>query len=188
MGNGTQLTTNPKLTLLNELENLEYREGFVEAHAQDTVAFQIRQLRKARGWEQKDLAEQLGNQKLQPMISRYENPDYGRYSITTLLELAKAFDVALVVRFAPHSELVEWDWNSNASTLSPPSYAQDKRLAMLRKACFAPRTNNLADFAPAQQDNSQESPRQNSFSEPNETRRKHGTIADSPNSAAGKSA
>jgi transcriptional regulator with XRE-family HTH domain len=189
MENGTQSTTNPKLTLLEELGNREYRQGFVEAHAQDTVAFQIRQLRKANGWEQRDLADKLGNPKLQPMISRYENPDYGRYSITTLLELAKVFDVALVVRFAPHSELVEWDWKCNASTLAPPSYPKDTRLAALKKACSEPSsTNRLASFPPADiQNSAQKPPRPTSLSEP-EPVYKPSTIMGSPNTASGKSA
>lgn len=117
--------------LIEELKDIEYRRGLVEGHAKDTIAFQIRQLRKARGWEQRDLARELGNPKLQPVISRYENPDYGRYSITTLLDLAAAFDVALVVRFAPFSELVEWDLSSTKKTLSPRPYAEDKQLNRL---------------------------------------------------------
>jgi transcriptional regulator with XRE-family HTH domain len=146
MRNGAQSSTNPKLELLDELEDREYREAFVEAHAKDTVAFQIRNLRKANDWEQRDLAEKLGNAALQPMISRYENPDYGRYSITTLLELAKAFDVALVVRFAPYSELVEWDWQTNSSTLAPRAYSKDKKLSTLRKSADTP--GQLASFPP----------------------------------------
>jgi transcriptional regulator with XRE-family HTH domain len=119
------------LKLLEEIKNPEYRHGLVEGHAKDTIAFQVRQLRKARGWEQRDLARELGNPNLQPMISRYENPDYGRYSISTLLDLAAAFDVALVVRFAPFSELVEWDLCSTNSTLSPAPYAKDVQLQKL---------------------------------------------------------
>jgi transcriptional regulator with XRE-family HTH domain len=149
MENGAQSTTNPKIELLDELNNREYREAFVEAHAKDTVAFQIRNLRKANNWEQRDLAEKLGNAKLQPMVSRYENPDYGRYSITTLLELAKAFDVALVVRFAPYSELVEWDWQTNSSTLAPRPYAKDKQLSALRKTGAV--GGQLASFPPRRQ-------------------------------------
>ena len=117
--------------LLEEIKEPEYRRGLVEGHAKDTIAFQIRQLRKAYGWEQRDLAKALGNPKLQPMISRYENPDYGRYSISTLLELAAAFDVALIVRFAPFSELVEWDLRCTNRTLLPAPYAQDKQLNRL---------------------------------------------------------
>jgi transcriptional regulator with XRE-family HTH domain len=119
------------LKLLEEINEPEYRRAFVEGHAKDTIAFQIRQLRNARDWEQRDLARELGNPKLQPMISRYENPDYGRYSISTLLDLAAAFDVALVVRFAPFSELVEWDLKATSKTLCPAPYAKDKALGTL---------------------------------------------------------
>jgi transcriptional regulator with XRE-family HTH domain len=181
MKNGAQLSTNPKAALLDELENLEYRRAFVEAHSKDTVAFQIRQLRIANDWEQRDLAQKLGNPKLQPMVSRYENPDYGRYSITTLLELAEVFDVALVVRFAPYSELVEWDWKSNASTLAPPSYSKDKRLAQLRKSVSQPSSGSkLASFppSPASQDMQETPP---SLSE--ERQGKPKTMGESPNAA-----
>lgn len=133
MANGEQLTLNHKERLLEQLKNADYRRGFIEGHAKDTIAFQLRTLRKAMEWEQRDVAERLGNAKLQPMISRYENPDYGRYSISTLLELAAVFDVALVVRFAPFSELVGWDWSSDAVTLCPASFEDDVKLAQLSK-------------------------------------------------------
>lgn len=131
MATGEQLTLNHKERLLEELKNADYRRGFIEGHAKDTIAFQLRTLRKAMEWEQRDVAERLGNAKLQPMISRYENPDYGRYSISTLLELASVFDVALVVRFSPFSELVEWDWSSDAATLCPASFEADEKLVQL---------------------------------------------------------
>jgi len=131
VANGESLTLSRKEKLLAELKDPNYRRGFVEGHAKDTIAFQLRMLRKARGWEQREVAEGLGNPKLQPMISRYENPDYGRYSISTLLDLASVFDVALIVRFAPFSELLEWDWSSNAATLCPASFATDERFLQI---------------------------------------------------------
>jgi hypothetical protein len=42
--------------LLEQLDNAEYRRGFVEGHAKDTIAFQIRQLRKMENWDQRKLA------------------------------------------------------------------------------------------------------------------------------------
>ena len=111
--------------LVSELRDGAYRHAYVEGHAKDTIAFQLRRMRLGREWEQKEVAALLGNAKLQPMISRYENPDYGKYSVTTLLELAKAFDVALVVRFVPFSELVRWDIHKSSETLQPPSYCDD---------------------------------------------------------------
>jgi transcriptional regulator with XRE-family HTH domain len=131
MNNGTQLNSRPEGRLIDELQDVEYRRAFVEGYATDTIAFQLRAMRKAEGWEQKDVAERLGNRKLQPMISRYENPDYGKYSISTLLELAAAFDVALAVRFVPFSELAEWDLSSNPAKERPVPFAKDTQLEVI---------------------------------------------------------
>lgn len=128
MANGGQSVLSPEERLILELRDPEYRRAFVEGHAKDTIAFQLRALRNAKDWDQRDVAERLGNRKLQPMISRYENPDYGRYSIATLLELANAFDVALAVRFVPFSELAEWDLWRNRQTVYPVSFSEDKAL------------------------------------------------------------
>lgn len=129
MGNGTRFPLNLRAKLISDLGEPNYRRGFVEGHATDTIAFQLRALRKARDWDQREVGERLGNPKLQPMISRYENPNYGRYSVKTLLELAAAFDVALIVRFAPYSELIEWDFASSPSQLAPPAFIDDGRIA-----------------------------------------------------------
>lgn len=86
-------------------------------------------MREAEGWSQKKLAEKaFGDSKLQSMVSRLEDPDYGKYSVSTLLTLADAFDVGLVVRFAPFSELVDWDINKSGPTLDPPPFAKDEAL------------------------------------------------------------
>jgi len=52
------------------------------------------------------LADKIGSN--QNAIYRAENPNYGKQTITTLKKIAAAFDVALVVRFVPFSELVDW--------------------------------------------------------------------------------
>lgn len=143
MTSTTELTT-----LLSDLADYTYRQSYVEAHAKDTVAFQLRRMRLAQGWEQRDVAERMGNRKLQPMISRYENPDYGRYSITTLLELAKAFDVALVVRFVKFSELVRWDIHKTNATLQPASYSQDTELMAMSTETWMWRSEGRTNVMP----------------------------------------
>jgi transcriptional regulator with XRE-family HTH domain len=116
-------------SLVNELKDPAYRHAFTEAHAADTIAFQLKRMREARGWTQGQLAvEAFGDAKLQSMVSRLENPDYGKYSVSTLVNLAKVFDVGLVVRFAPFSEVVDWDLNKTAPTLEPAPFAQDVAL------------------------------------------------------------
>jgi transcriptional regulator with XRE-family HTH domain len=139
MDTGKLERSSPEQRLIEQLRDPEYRRGFVEGHAKDTVAFQLRAMRKANDWDQRDVAEKLGNRKLQPMISRYENPDYGKYSISTLLELAAAFDVALAVRFVPFSELVEWDISSNPAKECPVSFVDDKGLERMAKESTQPK-------------------------------------------------
>ena len=128
-GNALNLGTSKRENLVNELKDPAYRHAFIEAHAKDTVAFQLRRMREAKGWTQGELAQEaFGDPKLQSMVSRLENPDYGKYSVSTLLGLAKVFDVGLVVRFAPFSEVVDWDLNKTEPTLEPPPFAQDVAL------------------------------------------------------------
>ncbi|HEV3042099.1 MAG TPA: helix-turn-helix transcriptional regulator [Candidatus Angelobacter sp.] len=112
--------------LVTQLMDAKYRKAFVEAHAKDSIAFQLRMMRKAKEWDQRQLAEHaFGDPKLQSMVSRYEDPDYGRYSLNTLLELAAAFDVALVVHFAPFSELLDWDETPVERKIAPKSFQEE---------------------------------------------------------------
>jgi transcriptional regulator with XRE-family HTH domain len=112
--------------LVTQLADANYRKAFVEAHAKDSIAFQLRMMRKAKDWDQQKLAKHaFGDPKLQSMVSRYENPDYGKYSLSTLLELAAAFDVALVIHFAPFSELLSWDETPVERKIIPASFQEE---------------------------------------------------------------
>jgi transcriptional regulator with XRE-family HTH domain len=115
--------------LREELKDREYRDAYVAATVRNGVAFQIRAMRESRGWDQKKLATKMGNENLQPIVSRYENPDYGRFTVSSLLDLAKAFDVGLVVRFAPFSELINRDEELSAISLDVASYAKEQLAA-----------------------------------------------------------
>lgn len=63
-------------------------------------------MRDSKNWNQEQLAERVGMN--QNAVSRLENPFYGKATLTTLKRLAEAFDVALIVRFAPFGELIDW--------------------------------------------------------------------------------
>jgi transcriptional regulator with XRE-family HTH domain len=106
--------------LLKALQDKEYRQLYMEEHVRSGPAFQIRAMREARGWTQAELGNQLG--KPQAVISQIEDPDYGRFQLRTLLNLAAAFDVALIVRFAPYSELLDWTLGLSPQHLKPPSF------------------------------------------------------------------
>lgn len=104
-----------KEQLIALLRDRDFRDHFAADQLYELLAVQIRQLREKRQWTQAELGAQAGMQQVQ--VSRAENPDYTGSKISTLSKLARALDVALLVRFAPFSELVDW-----LSSLSPASF------------------------------------------------------------------
>ena len=118
------MISNKKRQIQDSLTNKEYREALAIEHVNTTLAIQIRKMRESKPWRQSDLANRLG--KHQETISQWENPDYGRHSITTLKALASTFDVALLVKFIPFSELVEDMVNLSETRLSPPSFGEEQ--------------------------------------------------------------
>lgn len=95
-----------KKTIERLKKSKAHRAAFVASEINIGIPFQIRSLRKQREWDQKRLANEAGM--LQPRISAMEKPGYGNLTLETLKRLAAAFDVALIVRFAPFSELIRW--------------------------------------------------------------------------------
>jgi transcriptional regulator with XRE-family HTH domain len=87
------------------------RERFVASTLDKNLATQIRAIRDRQGLSQERLAELAGGMN-QNAISRLESPTYGKPTITTLKRLAAAFDVGLVVRFVPFSQI--------AASIRPP--------------------------------------------------------------------
>ena len=118
------MISDKEIQLRESLTSKEYREALAIEHVNTTLATQIRKMRESRQWSQNDLATHLG--KHQETISQWENPDYGRYSIMTLKELAATFDVALLVKFISFGELVQDMVSLSETRLSPPSYNEEQ--------------------------------------------------------------
>jgi len=110
--------------IMSSLHDEEYRQAFVAEDVGVGLSFQIRLLREDRGWGQVELGQRIGSK--QSTVSQLENPNYGRYSLKTLKELAAAFDVGLLVKFVPFSELVDWTLNLTPQRLTPPAFAQEQ--------------------------------------------------------------
>jgi transcriptional regulator with XRE-family HTH domain len=109
------------------------RELFVAGQIKTGIPFQIRALRDKKGWTQGELGAQLGM--TQTNISRLESPGYGRLNITTLQRIAAAFDVGLIIRFVPFSELIGWVDKLSPEAVAPKSF--DEEIEMLESKSTA---------------------------------------------------
>jgi len=112
--------------IVASLKDKEYRDLFVANEINIGVPYQIRALREKKGWAQKRLGDETG--KAQAVISQLEDPNYGRFTLATLRRLASAFDVGLMVRFVPFSELVDKAANLDSEDVAVPSFDEDSNL------------------------------------------------------------
>lgn len=94
----------PSKRALTKLRSKAYRDAYVGSFSRENIANQIRHLREQRDMTQAELAKESG--KRQSQISRLENTSYGRLTLQSLLDLAAAFDVALLIRFLPLDEFL----------------------------------------------------------------------------------
>jgi len=124
--------------LITRLTDKLYRETFVSSTINSTIAYQIRDLRKKHDLGQTELGDIAGMK--QTAISRLENPDYGNLSVNTLKRIAKAFDVALVVRFVPYSELARWKLTMTRNDMVPASFDEDEGLRENPQGTFSAKT------------------------------------------------
>lgn len=112
--------------IARSLSDKTYSEAFVAAEIATTIPFQIRAMRKERNWTQAMLAAKTGQH--QETISDFENQDGGSQKIESLRRIAAAFDVGLIVRFAPFSELVDWSVHMSRKSHFVPSRTKDTKL------------------------------------------------------------
>lgn len=90
--------------LRSEFQDEEYRHAYAEECLNTMVATQIKALREQRKMTQSALAEK--SEMRQPRLSVMEDANYSSWSISTLKRLARAFDVALSVKFENFSDVI----------------------------------------------------------------------------------
>lgn len=88
---------------VRQLSDKEVRSEFVADQMRARLALLIRSLREQadRNWTQTELGERAG--KPQNVISRFEDPNYGKMSLQSLFDLAAAFDLPVWIDMP--------DWN-----------------------------------------------------------------------------
>lgn len=109
--------------MIKALHDKPQREALVSSYVSIPIAFQILALRHQRGWTQQQLAAQAGMR--QSRIAALERPSGHEPNLRSLKRLAAAFDVALIVRFAPFSELLAWAETFSPETFRVPSFDEE---------------------------------------------------------------
>jgi transcriptional regulator with XRE-family HTH domain len=107
----------------------------VASNLSEGIAFQIRATRDKQKKSQVDLAREAG---MTPNnLSRLESPDYGKQTISSLKRIADALDVALVVRFVPFSQYIDWlsgtphlDEGLRQDALAVQGYEDEERVGL----------------------------------------------------------
>lgn len=99
------------------------RHAYLEAELVTGLAHQIRAIRAQRGWTQVELAKKLGT--TQAAVSRLEDPSYGRYSMQTLMDLAKIFDTGMQVRFVSFISMLQETFRPSAEAREVPAFEEE---------------------------------------------------------------
>lgn len=93
------MTTNFDEHFHEECKDLEFRAHYALLDLAEKISEQIKTIREAKGFSQKQLAVMLNTQ--QPQVSRLEDPLYSRYSLLTLAKVADVLGVELKVSIEP---------------------------------------------------------------------------------------
>jgi len=114
------------------------RAKLVSSNLDKGVAFQIRAIRDQQELTQANLAREVGM--TQNNLSRLEDETYGKHTLSSLKRVAEALDVALVVRFVPFSQYIDWlsstshlDLGISAAALAPASFESEEKNDSHRK-------------------------------------------------------
>jgi transcriptional regulator with XRE-family HTH domain len=117
------VSMNSRTQLFSKFRNKEYRDSFVAEYIASHIPLKIRGMRDRRGMSQTRLGELAGVK--QEWISKLEDPNYGRLTISTLLKIASAFDCALSVDFVPFSQLLDSATTLSAQSFDVPSFEEE---------------------------------------------------------------
>jgi hypothetical protein len=108
--------------LAKKLRNKAYRASYMASHTKLFLANQINALRG--DLSQQEFGEKLG--KPQPVVSRLQNPNYGKYALQTLLDVAIKLDLALIVRFVDYPTFLRLTNDFSDNAVRPAAFSQEQ--------------------------------------------------------------
>jgi hypothetical protein len=119
MGNARGHSLSPRiLRLAEKLRSSKYRHSYVGAHVRQFLA---RQMRGMRGDQSQAIfGEKI--EKAQNVVSRFEDPSYGKWTLSSLLEIATKLDRALIVRFVDYQTFLQFTDDQSEIAAAPAAY------------------------------------------------------------------
>lgn len=126
---------------MRQLSDKEVRSEFAADQIRARIALLIRRLREQpdRNWTQAELGERAG--KPQNVISRFEDPNYGKMSLQSLFDLAAAFDLPVWI------DMPEWeDWFALINDV--PNQETQRSSFDLEKLVEQARDSSLGEYTP----------------------------------------
>lgn len=116
--------TNPiDLGIAEKLKKDEsYRKAFFRANAADSIALQIRELRRIRDLKQAELAAAADMK--QSAVSRIEQAKYSSWTFNTLLRIAEALNARLIIKFQKLEDAIREYQPAAASLAKTSSFLQ----------------------------------------------------------------
>ena len=127
----TTETESPSISSIGKqiLENFkaskEYRHAFIEEKVRTSIAAQIMAIRKQREMSRPGLARLMG--KAPSWVFRLEDPNEAPPTVSTLLQVAEAYDVDLEIRFSPFSVLIDRLDHLTPESFEIPSFEEEIR-------------------------------------------------------------
>jgi len=104
--------------MFKKFKGKQYRNAFLASQIRRMIPMQVRAIRDAQEMTQQELADAAHT--TQTVISRIEKGSgSGNLTIKSLLNLASALDVALVIRFEPIDRFIHWTENLSQNDIAP---------------------------------------------------------------------
>ena len=104
--------------MFRKFKEKPYRDAFLASQIRRMIPKQVRAIREGQEMTQQQLADAAST--TQTVISRIEKGNgSGNLTIKSLLNLASALDVALVIRFEPIDRFIRWTERLSSEDIAP---------------------------------------------------------------------